>query len=150
MRKIDPHSKQNVRRTLKRFHRALEELESALVEFEEALDGESTIRPDGRKGLNLLSIPEVCQEIGMGKSFVYKKIRSGEIPSVKLGRREGGAQRVPGVSGGPPLPPDPRGRPARRRGIASRSLPREGALPGRRPSPPATRPSSAWSTTGTA
>jgi len=29
---------------------------------------------------------EVCQELGMGKSWVYKKIKSGEIPSVKLGR----------------------------------------------------------------
>ena len=60
-------------------------METALVEFEEALDGESTTRPDGRKGLNLLSIPEVCQELGMGKSWVYRRIRSGEIPSVKLG-----------------------------------------------------------------
>ncbi len=28
---------------------------------------------------------EVCQELGMGKSWVYRRIRSGEIPSVKLG-----------------------------------------------------------------
>ena len=55
------------------------------MEFEEALDREATNRPDGRKGLNLLSIPEVCQELGMGKSWVYRRIRSGEIPSVKLG-----------------------------------------------------------------
>ena len=55
------------------------------MEFEEALGGEATIRPDGRKGLNLLSIPEVCQELGMGKSWVYRRIQSGEIPSVKLG-----------------------------------------------------------------
>ena len=44
------------------------------------------MRPQERKGLELLSIPEVCQELGMGKSWVYRRIQSGEIPSVKLGR----------------------------------------------------------------
>jgi excisionase family DNA binding protein len=44
------------------------------------------VRPVERKGLELLSIPEVCQELGMGKSWVYRRIQSGEIPSVKLGR----------------------------------------------------------------
>ena len=29
---------------------------------------------------------EVTQELGMGKSWVYSRIQSGEIPSVKLGR----------------------------------------------------------------
>jgi excisionase family DNA binding protein len=50
------------------------------------MQGESQIRPQERKGLDLLSIPEVCQELGMGKSWVYRRIQSGEIPSVKLGR----------------------------------------------------------------
>ena len=27
-----------------------------------------------------------CQELGMGKSWVYRRLRSGEIPSVTLGR----------------------------------------------------------------
>ena len=36
--------------------------------------------------MDLLSIPELCQELGMGKSWVYRHLRSGEIPSVKLGR----------------------------------------------------------------
>ena len=35
---------------------------------------------------NLLSLLEVCRELGMGKSWVYRRIQSGEIPSVKLGR----------------------------------------------------------------
>ena len=35
--------------------------------------------------MDLLSIPEVCQELGMGKSWVYRRLKSGEIPSVKLG-----------------------------------------------------------------
>lgn len=33
----------------------------------------------------LLSVKEVCQELGMSKSWVYQRIHSGEIPSVKLG-----------------------------------------------------------------
>ena len=39
-----------------------------------------------RGGLELLSIPELCQELKMGKSWIYRRIKSGEIPSVKLGR----------------------------------------------------------------
>ena len=57
-----------------------------MVEFEEESSGRSSVRPQERRGLDLLSIPEVCQELGMGKSWVYRKLRSGEIPSVKLGR----------------------------------------------------------------
>ncbi len=34
----------------------------------------------------LLSVEEVCEELGMGKTWVYRRLRSGEIPSVKLGR----------------------------------------------------------------
>ena len=76
-------------------HRSLEELESALIEFEETLSGreERPERPQaqhdgegGGGGLDLLSITDVCQELGMGKSWVYRRIQSGEIPSVKLGR----------------------------------------------------------------
>src|SRR5215212_10907999 len=63
----------------------LEGLETALLEFEEALSGEASVRPESRKGLDLLSIPEVCQEVGMGKSWVYRRLKSGEIPSIKLG-----------------------------------------------------------------
>ncbi len=57
-----------------------------MLEFEEALTGESFVRPESPKGLDLLSIPEVCQELDMGKSWVYRQIKSGELPSVKLGR----------------------------------------------------------------
>jgi len=83
-----------LRDALESHHRSLEELESALIEFEEALVGreERPQRPQAQPGetggghLDLLSIPEVCQELGMGKSWVYRRIQSGEIPSVKLGR----------------------------------------------------------------
>ncbi len=78
---------QQLKRRLDTLRRALEGLESAMVEFEEELAGEHQhVRPQSGKGLDLLSIPEVCQELGMGKSWVYQRIRSGEIPSVKLGR----------------------------------------------------------------
>ena len=38
-----------------------------------------------QRGLGLLSMVEVCQELGMGKSWVYRHLKSGEIPSIKLG-----------------------------------------------------------------
>ena len=57
-----------------------------MVESEEQLAGEQQhVRPQSSKALDLLSIPQLCQELGMGKSWVYKRIRSGEIPSVRLG-----------------------------------------------------------------
>ena len=83
---------------LEAHHRSLEELESALIEVDEALSGraERLERPQqaqqqggeagGGGSLDLLSITDVCQELGMGKSWVYRRIQSGEIPSVKLGR----------------------------------------------------------------
>ena len=85
-----------LRQALESHHRSLEELESALIEFEENLAGQEK-RPErpqaqqggeeaGGGGLGLLSITGVCQELGMGKSWVYRRIQSGEIPSVKLGR----------------------------------------------------------------
>src|SRR5215204_2082390 len=111
-----------LKEALESHHRSLEGLESALIEFEEALTGqeERPERPQAKqqggeaeRGLDLLSITEVCQELGMGKSWVYRRIQSGEIPSVKLGhnikvRREDlerylEAQRHrPGGEGSPP------------------------------------------------
>jgi excisionase family DNA binding protein len=79
-------SLQRLKEALRSHREALEALESALLEFEESIHGESQARPQERRGLDLLSIPELCQELGMGKSWVYRRLRSGEIPSVKLGR----------------------------------------------------------------
>ncbi len=79
-------SLQRLRQALQAHRAALEELESALLEFEESVIGEAQGRPQERQGLDLLSIPELCQTLGMGKSWVYRRLRSGEIPSVKLGR----------------------------------------------------------------
>ena len=87
---------QHLKQALAVHHRSLEELESTLVEFEESLLSsgagvQEEERPQqvqqqgGPPQRSLLSIAEVCQELGMGKSWVYKRIQSGEIPSVKLG-----------------------------------------------------------------
>ena len=84
-----------LRHALEAHHHSLEDLESALVEFQEALGGQQEERrqerpqaqQQGAEGsLDLLSITDVCRELGMGKSWVYRRIQSGEIPSVKLGR----------------------------------------------------------------
>ena len=76
---------ERLKQALEIHRQALEGLESALLELEEGLIGEASIRPQERKGLQLLSIAEACQDLGMSKTWVYQRIRSGEIPSVKLG-----------------------------------------------------------------
>jgi excisionase family DNA binding protein len=82
-----------LREALESHHRSVEGLESALIEFAETLNEPEQrqerpqVQPGARAGsFDLLSITDVCQELGMGKSWVYMRIRSGEIPSVKLGR----------------------------------------------------------------
>src|SRR5215204_1091917 len=74
-----------LKQALQTHHRALEELESAMLEFEEAIEGRELNRPESRD-FELLSIPQVCQYLGMGKSWVYRRIHDQEIPSVRLGR----------------------------------------------------------------
>ena len=76
---------QHLKQALDNFRKALEDVESAMVHLEEELAGEESVRPESRKGLDLLSMAEVCQELGMGKSWVFRRIKSGEIPSVRLG-----------------------------------------------------------------
>jgi excisionase family DNA binding protein len=78
---------QRLKQAFKDLRQALETAESALIEFEETLVGgeEAPDRPQGQISMDLLSIPEVCQELGMGKSWVYRRLKSGEIPSIKLG-----------------------------------------------------------------
>jgi excisionase family DNA binding protein len=79
------HQLGRLKRALAKHHHALEELESALLEFEEAVEGKAPERPESGD-FELLSIPQVCQRLAMGKSWVYRRIHEGEIPSVKLGR----------------------------------------------------------------
>ena|SRR5215207_3181346 len=80
------HQLQHLKQAFEDLRQALEGAESALIEFEETFGGEeASDRPQGQRSMDLLSITEVCQELGMGKSWVYRHLRSGEIPSVKLG-----------------------------------------------------------------
>src|SRR5215218_7318424 len=81
----DDRSLVHLKQALAKHREALEEFESALLEFEEAVEGQVPDRPDSRD-LELLSIAQVCQRLGMGKSWVYRRIHEGAIPSVKLGR----------------------------------------------------------------
>ena len=86
------HSLKQLKQALRAHHQALERLESALLEFEESISsGEAALRPlkegeQRRARVQLLSIPQLCQELGMGKSWIYRRLRSGELPSVRLGR----------------------------------------------------------------
>src|SRR5215208_5216930 len=91
---LDKQALEAFREALESHHRSLERLESALIVLEETLTGreDRQERPQGirqggeaRRGLDLLSMTEVSQELGMSKSWVYGRIRSGEIPSIKLG-----------------------------------------------------------------
>ena len=86
----------NLKQALDTCRRALEEFESALQEFEEVPDEKENAperslngHPNGHlngQNLRLLSLPEVCQKLGGERTAVYQRLRSGEIPSVKLGR----------------------------------------------------------------
>jgi excisionase family DNA binding protein len=82
---VNGQSLARLKQALQNHHRSLEELESALLEFEEAVEGKVLDRPESRD-FELLSIPQVCQQLGMGKSWVYRRIHNQEIPSVRLGR----------------------------------------------------------------
>jgi excisionase family DNA binding protein len=58
------------------------------VRGEEIFQGElyeGVSEPTYKRSLQLLSVPEVGELLGMGRSWVYQQIRSGDIPSVHLG-----------------------------------------------------------------
>ena len=78
-----------LRQALDTCRRALEEFESTLQEFEEEAPDEKEKAPArslNGQNLRLLSLPEVCQELGEERTVVHQRLRSGEIPSLKLGR----------------------------------------------------------------
>jgi excisionase family DNA binding protein len=57
------------------------------LEVGETLQGalyEALSEPVHKRSLQLLSVPEVGELLGMGRSWVYQQIKSGEIPSVQL------------------------------------------------------------------
>ena len=82
----------NLRQALDTCRRALEEFESALQGFEEVPDEKENAPERSLNGhlngqnLRLLSLPEVCQELGEERGVVRQRLTSGEIPSLKLGR----------------------------------------------------------------
>ena len=85
-------SPQRLEQALEVFVGDLEGLEDALLKFEEALLDlkEGTFKegaPEQQNGhnLRLLSPSEVCQELGEERTVVYRRLRSGEIPCLKLG-----------------------------------------------------------------
>ena len=78
----------NLKEALGSCRRALEEFESALLELEKTPDenGEAPKRSPNGQNQTLLSLPEVCLRLGEERAVVHQRLRSGEIPSVKLGR----------------------------------------------------------------
>src|SRR5215203_3051317 len=58
------------------------------VRGEEVFQGnlyEGVSEPTYKRSLQLLSVQEVGELLGLGRSWVYQQIRSGEMPSVHLG-----------------------------------------------------------------
>jgi excisionase family DNA binding protein len=83
---------QRLEQALEAFVEDLEELEGAVQRFEEALleleegalEEGAPVYQNGHTP-RLLSPSEVCQELEADSASVYQKLRSGEIPSLKLG-----------------------------------------------------------------
>src|SRR5919112_1487030 len=64
---------------------AVQRFEEALLELEEgALEEGAQVYQNGQTP-RLLSPSEVCQELEADRASVYQKLRSGEIPCLKLG-----------------------------------------------------------------
>ena len=88
-------SPQHLEQALEGFVEGLEGLEGALLKFERLLEfvlepEEGALKegaPEHQNGQNLrlLSPWEVCQELGEERTVVYRRLRSGEIPCLKLG-----------------------------------------------------------------
>jgi excisionase family DNA binding protein len=68
---------------VQRFEEALLELEEGALE-EGALEEGAPVYQPGQTP-RLLSPSEVCQELEADRASVYRRLRSGEIPSLKLG-----------------------------------------------------------------
>ena len=80
---------QRLKQALENLRQALEEAESVLLEldgtFFEQEEEKHVRRTQERSGQDLFSVMEVSQKLGMGKSWVHRKIKIGEIPSIRLG-----------------------------------------------------------------
>jgi hypothetical protein len=91
-------STKRLEQALETFVEDLEGLESQVLKFEEALleleegalkegalEEEAPENGRGQNTTRLLSPSEVCQELGEVGTVVYRRLRSGEITSLKLG-----------------------------------------------------------------
>ena len=80
---------QRLKQALDNLRQALEQTEGVLLELDETFFEEEeekhVQRTQERRGQDLFSVMEVCQELGMGKSWVHREIKSGQIPSIRLG-----------------------------------------------------------------
>jgi excisionase family DNA binding protein len=79
---------QRLKQALDNLRQALEEAESVLLELDEPFfeeEEEHVRRTQERRDQDLFSVVEVCQELEMSKTWVHRKIKSGEIPSIRLG-----------------------------------------------------------------
>ena len=81
------HQRQRFKQALDNLRQALEEAESVLLELDKTFfeEEEHVKGTQERRDQDLFSMMEVSQELGMGKSWVHRKIKSGEIPSIRLG-----------------------------------------------------------------
>jgi excisionase family DNA binding protein len=64
-----------------------QEVPNISLEVGQTLKGalyEAVSEPAHRRSLQLLSVQEVGELLGMGRSWVYQQLKSGELPSVKL------------------------------------------------------------------
>ena len=78
---------QRLEQALESFVEDLEGLEGAVQRFEEALlelEEGAPVHHNGQSS-RLLSPSEVCQELEADRASVYRRLRSGEIPALKLG-----------------------------------------------------------------
>ncbi len=75
----DTNTIEQLKQALQAHRQALEALEDALL-----AELESLTQQNGA-GHKFLSLKEVGQELGMSRSWVYQRIKSGEIPHLKLG-----------------------------------------------------------------
>ena len=77
-------SHQRLQSALLEYKEALLEYKEVLQKFKEGLNGDESQPPNGQR-LRLLSPSEVCQELGEERTVVDQRLRSGEIPALKLG-----------------------------------------------------------------
>ncbi len=70
--------------TLEKIKQAFEAHRQALDALEEAIL-EGFANHSLKNSNELLSIAQVCQQLAVGRSWVYQRINSGQLPSVQLG-----------------------------------------------------------------